>query len=142
MKAAHTGDLDHLHDILSAGADVNQFGSYGTWVRGAVSIARTPAHICAMECRVECLFLLLQFGAYSNVIDEDGYTPAHYVCQKYISEGEIEQGLSRIAATCLKLLFAFGASWRVKTKSGVGLMEMATRSKSWDCVKVLQDKSN
>lgn len=135
VKAAHLGDIESLRRYLSSGADPNSWGSSGAWIRGAYSIPRTALQVAARQLHLQCLHELLRIGADPHLQDEDGYTAAHYVCQKYIDGGE--EG--RVAAGCLQLLFAFGASCRVLTKGGTGLRELARRSENQRCAS-LTDK--
>ena len=135
VKAAHLGDIEALKSLLSSGADPNSWGSSGAWIGGAYYIPRTALQVAARQLHLQCLHELLRTGADPHLQDQDGYTAAHYVCQKYI-DGE-EEG--RVAARCLHLLFAFGASCRVVTKGGTGLRELARRSGSQGCAS-LTDK--
>ena len=129
VKTAHLGDNEALTRLLSSGSDPNSWGSCSVWVRGAYSFPRTALHVASRQLHLQCLYELLRSGANPRVQDQDGYTAAHYVCQKYI--GNEEEG--RVAVRSLQLLFAFGASCRVVTKGGSGLMELARRSGSLRC---------
>ena len=40
----------------------------------------TPLHIAAVVGSVECVKLLLNYGADINVVDEDNNTPLHWAC--------------------------------------------------------------
>ena len=134
VKAAHLGDSEALRDFLSSGADPNSWGSCGAWVRGAYTFPRTALHVASQQLRLQCLYELLRSGADPHLRDQDGYTAAYYVCQKYI--GDEEEG--RVAARCLQLLFEFGASCRVITKGGAGLSELARRSGSQRCASLTE----
>ena len=138
VKAAHFGDIEALTRCLSSGADPNSWGSSGAWVRGAYTLPRTALHVASRQLRLQCLHELLRSGADPRLQDQDGYTAAHYVCQKYI--GNEDEG--KVAAGCLQLLFAFGASCRVAAKGGARLLELARRSGSHRCASLIETEGD
>lgn len=138
VKAAHFGDIEALTKCLSSGADPNSWGSCGAWVRGAYTLPRTALHVASRQLRLHCLHELLRSGADPLLQDQDGYTAAHYVCQKYI--GNEDEG--KVAAGCLQLLFAFGASCRVAAKGEARLLELARRSGSHRCVSLIDTEGD
>ena len=135
VEAAHSGKINKLRGLLSTGVDPNSRGQIQAPIRGACTASRTALHVAAIALQCECILELVRHGAYVNIQDEDGYTPAHYVCQKYISSDE--EGAR--ASECLKVLFKFGGSVRIKTYNGaLSLLDLATRSGNLACLKVIE----
>ena len=62
---------------------------------------------------MECIRLLLVYGADPNAKDEDRYTPLHYTCQIFKPSPDRHEMLKK----CIESLIEFGADVRAETKS-------------------------
>ena len=137
LEAVHLGKVGEIKRLLCTGSDPNSRGFIQAPVRGACSVSRSALHVAAIQSHYECIVELIRSGARINVQDEDGYTPAHYLCQKYVTSDEEGERISK----CLKVLFKFGASTRIRTFTGkLNLHDLALRSKNWFCAKIVEEE--
>ncbi len=114
-EAAANGDTPTLTHLLEEGHSPETRGGQECWLRGATSYrTRTPLHYSAKGGHLECIRVLLKYGADPNSVDIDGYTPVHYVCQIH-NPGN---GIHQIIRLCLLSLLDFGGDWRLKTLGG------------------------
>ncbi|MGC9057983.1 MAG: ankyrin repeat domain-containing protein [Candidatus Micrarchaeia archaeon] len=93
LKAAKSGDLARIKELLNMGADVNAKDNDG----------ETPAHWATRNGHLEPLKVLIENGADVNAKDNDGWTPAHWATRN----GHLEP---------LKVLIENGADVNSKDK--------------------------
>mmetsp|Transcript_601 Transcript_601/g.1401 ORF Transcript_601/g.1401 Transcript_601/m.1401 type:complete len:743 (+) Transcript_601:69-2297(+) len=69
MMAVASGDVEVVHEVMDAGADVNL---------GGAGVAGYPLHAAVQKNRLLPLLMLLQAGADPNVVDSKRQTPMHW----------------------------------------------------------------
>lgn len=135
-QAASDGNLTLLQHWLEQGTHPDTIGGSLCWLRGASeTCTRTPLHYAAKRGQLECVRLLLKYGANPNAKDSDGYTPIHYVCQIHNPTGtEAEKGVW----LCLTSMIEFGGNAKLKTNGGHSPLVIARQQRNAVCVKELQ----
>lgn len=99
--AAEKGDLETVKNCIAQGADVNFMGPNSA-----------ALHCAVFEQHHEIVRLLLESGANSNLVDNQGFVP-------------IQLAASNDNAPICKLLFEHGADPLVKTSKGGTLLHLA-----------------
>lgn len=138
-QAASNGDPVNLQHLLEQGYPPDTEGGLVCSLRGASELnTRTPLHYSAKEGHLQCLRLLLQYGANPNVRDNDGYSPIHYVCQIHNPSADI----SKNVRLCLQSLEEFGADTKARTNSGHTPLTLARQHRNKTCVNHLLAQGN
>lgn len=133
-QAACEGDLDLLQQLLQQGLSPDTRGGHVCWLRGASELCtRTPLHYSAKNGHLQCVRLLLMYGANPNAKDGDGYTPVHYVSQIHNPNSDIGEE----ARQCLTSLIDFGGDTTARTNSGHTPLSLARQQKNAVCAKEL-----
>jgi len=134
-KAVTEENYKLLLQLLSTGEDPNISGCIGSWIRGACVNKRTALHCASKRGDIRSTVLLLMFRANPNCRDEDGYTPLHYVCQKY--PGSIP---NKQLCQCVEVLIDYGADIRARTTLGqLTAVDIARRVDNVWCVQLLNN---
>ena len=134
-KAASEGDTSTLQQLLKEGHSPSTTGGTSCWLRGASEIhTRTPLHYAAKHGHLDCIRLLLKYGADPNSRDGDGYTPLHYLCQVYKPGRDRHDNLRQ----CVSSLVLCGANLRAKTNSGKTPLEIAETQRNAICQEAIQ----
>lgn len=135
-QAASDGDHTLLQHLLEQGTPPDTIGGALCWLRGASeTCTRTPLHHAAKNGRIECVRLLLKYGADPNARDGDGYSPVHYVCQIHNPKSD---GDKKGVWLCLTSLVELGGYTKLRTKSGHTPAMLAHQQKNAVCTKELQ----
>ena len=114
LRAATQGDLQHVEELLAAGADVNAKSSSG----------ETPLHNAAYSGNVALVELLLASGADVNAKDRSGVTPLHVAAQR---------GYREVA----EVLLAHKASVDAKNNVGTAPLQFAAQEGHKEVAQVL-----
>ena len=134
-KAASEGDTSTLQQLLKEGHSPSTTGGTTCWLRGASEIhTRTPLHYAAKHGHLDCIRLLLKYGADPNSRDGDGYTPLHYLCQVYKPGRDRHDNLRQ----CVSSLVLCGADIRAKTNSGKTPSEIAETQRNHICREAIE----
>lgn len=138
-QAASNGDSATLQNLLEQGHFPDTIGGFICWLRGASELnTRTPLHYSAKAGHLQCIRLLLKYGANPNARDSDGYAPIHYVCQIHNPSDETRETVSQ----CLESLMKFGGDTRARTISGKTPLDLARQHKNVACVNELIKQGN
>lgn len=133
-QAACEGDFPLLQQQLQQGLPPDTIGGLVCWLRGASELyTRTPLHYSAKNGHLQCVRLLLKYGANPNARDSDGYTPVHYVCQIHNPNGNIRE----VVRQCLTSMIDFGGDTKARTDSGHTPLMLARQQKNAVCAKEL-----
>ena len=136
-KAASEGDRATLQQLLEEGHSPNTTGGTSCWLRGASEIpTRTPLHYAAKYGHLDCIRLLLKYGADPNSKDGDGYTPLHYLCQLYNPHQDHHDSLYQSVTSFVQC----GADFRAKTNSGKTPLEIAQTQKNRICQQAIEEQ--
>jgi ankyrin repeat protein len=114
LRAATQGDLQHVKELLAAGADVNARSSSG----------ETPLHNAAYSGNVALMELLLASGADVNAKERSGATPLHVAAQR---------GYMEVA----EVLLAHKASVDAKNNVGTAPLQFAAQEGKKEVAQVL-----
>ena len=134
-QAASNNDPATIQELLERGCPPDIPGGQVSWLRGASDMnTRTPLHYASKMGHLQCVRLLLKYGANPNAQDRDGYTPVHYVCQIHNPKGE-EVGTA--VRQCLLSLMEFGGSLKARTNSGRTSLDLAQQQKNTVCEREL-----
>ena len=129
-KAVEERNYDRLSALLESGANPSTSGCIGDWIRGACVNNRTALHCASQRTDIRSVVTLLKWQANPNCQDDDGYTPLHYVCQKYPDNSKSE-------VKCLEALVDYGANIRITTNSNLSPRDVARRMGNDACVHLL-----
>ena len=133
-RAASEGDHTSLQRLLEDGHSPGTVGGAICWLRGASEIiTRTPLHYSAKGGHLQCVRLLLRYGANPNASDGDGYTPIHYVCQIHNPKYDVKEEVR----SCLTSLMEFGGDRTARTNSGHTPLMLAMQQKNAVCANEL-----
>ena len=134
-KAASEGDTTTLQQLLEEGHSPSTTGGTSCWLRGASeNHTRTPLHYAAKHGHLDCIRLLLKYGADPNSKDGDGYTPIHYLCQMHNPSQDHHDNLRQ----CMSSLVLCGADLRAKTNSGRTPLEIAQTQRNSICQRAIE----
>ncbi|MGA8028634.1 MAG: ankyrin repeat domain-containing protein [Bryobacteraceae bacterium] len=114
LRAATQGDLQHVKELLAAGADVNAGSSSG----------ETPLHNAVYSGNVALVELLLASGADVNAKERSGSTPLHVAAQR---------GYKEVA----EVLLAHKASVDAKNNVGTAPLQFAAQEGQKEVAQVL-----
>lgn len=138
-QAASDGDVVFLQQLLEQGFPPDTLGGQMCWLRGASELCtRTPLHHSAKTGHLQCVRLLLTYGADPNARDGDGYTPVHYVCQIYNPNSDIRDEVWQ----CLTSLIDFGGDTKATTDSGNTPLMIARQHNNAACTEELHKQGN
>jgi len=149
VEAADRGDVDAMHSMLAAGADVD-----GEWGGG------TPLILSAMRCRADAVTLLLQFGANVNGTAQCGDSAlmlAAWKCPTGLVQELLDRGANVNDRDCdgetslgnaaqagrtetVELLLSHGADIDTRTIIGFTPLSLAYLFMRWNTAKLLRAK--
>ena len=136
-QAASDGDTATLQQLLENGHSPKVRGGTSCFLRGASDLhTRTPLHYAAKHGHLNCIRLLLKYGADPNSKDGDGYTPLHYLCQVYNPGQDCRDNLRQ----CVTSLVQCGADLRAETNSGKTPLDIAKTQKNTICQEAIENK--
>ena len=130
-KAVKERNYPRLSSLLESGANPGVSGCIGDWIRGACVNNRTPLHCASQRTDIRSTVILLMWSANPDSKDDDGYTPLHYVCQKY------PDGNNNSDVKCVEALVDYGADIRTLTYSNLSPLDIAKRIGNDACVQLL-----
>ena len=130
-KAVEERNYPRLSSLLESGANPSVSGCIGDWIRGACVNNRTPLHCASQRIDIRSTVILLMWRANPDSKDDDGYTPLHYVCQKYPDDNKNSE------VECVEALVDYGADIRALTSSSLSPLDVAKRMGNDACVQLL-----
>jgi len=133
-KAVEEQNYSRLSFLLESGADPGVSGCIGDWIRGACVNNRTPLHCASQRTDIRSTVILLMWRANPDCKDDDGYTPLHYICQKYPDDNN-----STSEVKCAEALVDYGADIRILTNSDLSPLDIAKRMGNDACVQLLNN---